>query len=317
MEQRDLGGSGLPVSLVGLGCNNFGWRCDEEQTKAVVHKALDCGISFFDTADVYGGQGRSEEYLGEALKGHRQEVVIASKFGGGSDFRSYRTGGSRRYIMEAVEASLRRLGTDYIDLYQMHYPDPATPIEETLRALADLVREGKVRHIGCSNFAAWQVVEAQWTARAEQLTPFISAQNQYNLLERRIERELVPACTAYGLSIIPYFPLASGFLTGKYRPGQPSPEGTRLALVGSMAERALTERNFATLAKLEGFAESRGHSMLELAIGRLASQPSVGSVIAGATKPEQVEQNTRAAAWRLTPEETAEVDAITRSGDGR
>jgi aryl-alcohol dehydrogenase-like predicted oxidoreductase len=287
--------------VAGLGCNNFGRRVDQEGTRAVVHRALDLGVTFFDTAEIYGPGGLSEEYL-----------VIATKFAGPMDERLLRRDASRQHIMRAVEASLRRLKTDYIDLYQVHFPDPSTPIEETLRALDDLVRQGKVRYIGCSNFAAWQVVEAQWTARTHHLTPFVSAQNLYNLLDRRIERELVPACNAYGLSILPYFPLASGFLTGKYRPGTPPPEGTRLAMVPRQAERVLTEENFATLARLEAFATARGHTVLELAIGWLASQPHVASVIAGATTPEQVEQNVRAAEWRLTQEELAEVDQLTR-----
>ena len=316
MEYRNLGRSGLQVSLVGLGCNNFGQRCDETQTAAVVHKALELGVTLFDTADIYGPRGLSEEYLGKALEGRRQEVVIATKFVGPMGEGPLKSGASRRYVFEAVEASLRRLATDYVDLYQIHFPDPRTPIEETLRALDDLVRQGKVRYVGCSNFAAWQVVEAQWTARTEHLSPLISAQNQYNLLERRIELELVPACTKYGLGILPYFPLASGFLTGKYRPGEAPPEGTRLAKGGFLAERVMTERNYETLAKLERFAESRAHSMVDLAIGWLATQPHVASVIAGATKPEQVEQNVQAASWGLTAGELAEVDTITR-GDAQ
>jgi aryl-alcohol dehydrogenase-like predicted oxidoreductase len=220
-------------------------------------------------------------------------------------------GASRRYIFEAVHDSLRRLDTDYIDLYQIHFPDVRTPIEETLRALDDLVRQGKVRYAGCSNFAGWQVVEAQWITRTQHLSPLVSAQNQYNLLDRRVERELVPACNAYGLSVLPYFPLANGFLTGKYRPGQPPPEGTRLSAPG-MADRVLNERNFKVFEGLEAFAQSRGHSMLELAIGWLATQSHVASVIAGATKPEQIEQNVRAAEWKLSAEELAEVDTITR-----
>ncbi|OGO51426.1 MAG: aldo/keto reductase [Chloroflexi bacterium RBG_16_68_14] len=312
MEHKSLGRSGLQVSVVGLGCNNFGRRCDREQTAAVVHKALELGVTFFDTADIYGPRGLSEEYLGAALQGHRREAIIATKFVGPMGEGSLWGGASRRYIFEAVGASLRRLGTDYIDLYQIHFPDIRTPVEETLRALDDLVRQGKVRYIGCSNFAGWQVVEAQWTARNQHLSPLVSAQNLYNLLDRRIERELVPACNAYGLSVLPYFPLASGFLSGKYRSGQALPEGTRLAEAGPMAERVLTEENFGTLAKLEAFAESRGRSVLDLAIGWLASQPYVACVIAGATKPEQVEQNVRAAEWKLTSDELAEVDAITR-----
>jgi aryl-alcohol dehydrogenase-like predicted oxidoreductase len=224
------------------------------------------------------------------------------------------TGASRKYIMEAVDASLRRLGTDYIDLYQAHRPDPKTPIEETMRALDDVVRAGKVRYIGCSNYNGWQIADAQWVARSEQLTPFISAQNQYNLTDRRIEREVAGACERFGLGMLPYFPLASGFLSGKYRAGEPLPEGTRLANAGPMANRLLTDENFAMLGRLESFAEQRGRSVLDVAIAWLASKPFVGSVIAGATKPEQVEQNARAADWRLTPEEMAEVDALSRHG---
>ena len=221
------------------------------------------------------------------------------------------SGGSRKHIMASVEDSLRRLGTDYIDLYQLHAPDPRTPIEETLRALDDLVRQGKVRYVGHSNFAGWQAAEAHFVAQANHVSPFISAQNEYSLLDRRVERELVPACNAYGLGILPYFPLASGFLTGKYRPGQPAPEGTRLS-AGPFGARVLTEKNFEMLGKLEAFAGARGHTMLELAIGWLASLPHVGSVIAGATKPEQVEQNVAAVSWQLSAEELAEVDGITK-----
>jgi aryl-alcohol dehydrogenase-like predicted oxidoreductase len=310
LDYKNLGRSGLQVSAVGLGCNNFGRRCDPQQTAAVVGKALEVGVTLFDTADIYGPRGLSEEYLGKALQGHRREAVVATKFVGPMGEGPLWGGASRRYTFEAVEASLRRLGTDYIDLYQIHFPDTRTPIEETLRALDDLARAGKIRYFGCSNFAGWQVVEAQWTARTHQLSPLVSAQNQYNLLDRRIERELVPACNAYGLGILPYFPLANGFLSGKYRSGQPAPAGTRLS--SGMGERVLTAENFAVLAKLEEFAQPRGHTVLELAIGWLASQPHVASVIAGATKPEQIEQNVRAAEWRLSPEELAEVDRITR-----
>jgi len=309
MEQRNLGRSGLQVSAVGLGCNNFGWRCDQAQTVAVVDKALELGVALFDTADICGG-GLSEEYLGKALGDRRKGVVVATKFAGPMSGSPRPRDTSRRHVLDAVEASLRRLGTDWIDLYQIHFPDALTPIGETLRALDDLVRQGKVRYVGCSNFAAWQVVEAQWITRTEHLSPLISAQNEYNLLERRIERELVPACTAYGLGILPYFPLASGFLTGKYRPGEPPPEGTRLD-IGRMGERVLTEQNFNVLLQLESFAATRGHSMLDLAVGWLASQPHVASVIAGATKPEQVEENARAAEWRLTTEELNELDTAT------
>ncbi len=317
MEYRNLGRSGLQVSTVGLGCNNFGRRCDQEQTTAVVHQALELGITFFDTADIYGPRGLSEEYLGRALAGRRQEVVVATKFVGPMGEGPLQSGASRRYILQAVEASLRRLDTDYLDLYQIHFPDVKTPIAETMRALDDLVRSGKVRYIGCSNFASWQVVEAQWLTRTQHLTPLVSAQNQYSLLDRRIERELVAACNAYGLGVLPYFPLASGFLTGKYQPGKDAPEGSRLANAGPMADRVLTEQNFEMLTKLEAFAQPRGHSMVELAIGWLASQPYVASVISGATKPEQVEQNVLAAEWKLTAEEMAEVNTISRRREGR
>jgi aryl-alcohol dehydrogenase-like predicted oxidoreductase len=312
MEYRNLGRSGLQVSAVGLGCNNFGMRCDLDQSKAVVGQALASGITLFDTADIYGGRGKSEEYLGEALTGHRQNVVIATKFAGPMADGPMHNGASRRYIFEAVEASLRRLGTDYIDLYQVHFPDAKTPMEETLRALDDVVRAGKVRYIGCSNFAGWQVADATWIARVQNLSPFVSAQNQYNLLDRRVERELAPACEKFGLGILPYFPLASGFLTGKYRPGEKPAEGTRLAAWGPRGAAMLSDPNFATLTKLEDFAQARGHTMIDLAIGWLASHAYVPSVIAGATKPEQIEQNVAAGAWRLTAEEMAEVDALTK-----
>ena len=313
MEYRNLGASGLQVSAVGLGCNNFGRRCDAAQTKTVVDRAIELGVTFFDTADIYGPRGVSEEYLGAALKEHRRNVVIATKFAGPMGDGPLWGGASRRYIFEAVDASLRRLGADYIDLYQIHFPDVNTPIEETMRALDDVVRAGKARYIGCSNFASWQVVESQWVARGQHLTPFVSAQNQYNLLDRRIERELAPACQKYGLGVLPYFPLANGFLTGKYRPGEPPPEGTRLAAMqGRGAEQTLTDANYELLGKLESFARERGHPMLDLAIGWLASQPFVSSVIAGATKPEQIEQNVAAATWKLTAEEMAEVGKITR-----
>ena len=312
MEHRNLGNSGLQVSLVGLGCNNFGMRCDLAQTEAVVNKALDLGVNLLDTADVYGGRGKSEELLGQVLKGRRHDVVLATKFAAPMGEGPMTGGGSRRYIVSAVEASLKRLNTDYIDLYQMHRPDASTPIEETLRALDDLVRAGKVRYIGHSNFAGWQAVEAHYVAQREHLTPFVAAQNEYSLIDRRIEHELVPACSKYGVSVLPFFPLASGFLTGKYRPGEAAPEGTRLGAAGPMASRLLNDRNFEVLGKLEAFAQDNGHSMLELAIGWLASKPFVASVIAGATRPEQVEQNVAAGAWKLTAEQMAEVDGITK-----
>lgn len=312
MEFKNLGRSGLQVSVVGLGCNNFGMRCDFDQSQAVVHKALDEGINLFDTADVYGGGGKSEEFLGKILQGRRHDVVLATKFAMKMGEGPMRSGGSRKYIMSALEDSLRRLNTDYIDLYQMHRPDPTVPIEETLRALDDAVRAGKVRYIGHSNFAGWQAAEAHFIAQRGGYTPFISAQNEYNLLERRIESELVPACNQYGVGVLPFFPLASGFLTGKYRQGQDLPAGTRLANAGPMAGRLLNERNYETLGKLEAFADERGKTTLDLAIGWLASQPHVGSVIAGATRPEQVAQNVAAGEWKLNTDELAEVDAISR-----
>ena len=314
MEYRNLGHSGLQVSVVGLGCNNFGRRADLEMTGRVVNTALDLGINLLDTADVYGGNGLSEEFMGKVLQGRRNEAVLATKFAMKMGEGPMKSGGSRRYIMAAVEDSLRRLQTDHIDLYQMHAPDPKTPIDETLRALDDLVTQGKVRYIGHSNFAGWQTAAAHSTAEKLGANPFVSAQNEYNLLNRRIERELVPACQAYGLSILPYFPLASGFLTGKYKKDQPLPEGARLSgpAAAGMASAILTPKNYETLEKLEAFATQRGKPMIDLAFGWLASQPFVASVIAGATRPEQVEQNVASGDWRLTSEELAEVDAITR-----
>ncbi len=314
MEYRNLGRSGLQVSVVGLGCNNFGRRADLEMTGKVINTALDLGINLLDTADVYGGNGLSEEFMGKVLQGRRNEAVLATKFAMKMGEGPMKSGGSRRYIMAAVEDSLRRLQTDYIDLYQIHAPDAKTPIDETLRALDDLVRQGKVRYIGHSNFSGWQTAAAHFTAEKLGANPFVSAQNEYNLLNRRIERELAPACEAYGLSILPYFPLASGFLTGKYKQDQPLPEGARLSspAAAGMAGQILTPKNYETLDKLEAFATQRGKPMIDLAFGWLASQPLVASVIAGATRPEQVQQNVDSASWRLTTDELAEVDAITR-----
>jgi len=311
MEYRRLGNSGLKVSAVGLGCNNFGMRIDAEQTRAVVHRALDEGITLFDTADIYGNRGGSEELLGKALGARRREVVVATKFGMAMGDGPYLHGASYRYIMAAADASLKRLGTDYIDLYQIHVADPETPQYETLEALNDLVRAGKVRYIGNSNFSAWQTVDALWISRSRGFASYVSAQNQYNLLDRRIERELIPACREFGVGILPYFPLASGFLTGKYKRGAEPPKGTRLSLVQRLAQQALTDENFATLERLEQFARSREHTILELAVGWLASQPQVASVISGATSPDQVAQNVKAGNWKLSPEELAVVDKLT------
>ena len=311
MEQRNLGRSGLIVSAVGLGCNNFGGRSDFAATRAVVHKALDLGITFFDTSDTYGENGASEEYLGRVLAGRRDDIVLATKFARPMDREGWLQGASRRYIVGAVEASLRRLDTDRIDLYQQHIADPQTPIEETLRALDDLVRQGKVLHVGCSTLAAWQVVEAQWTSMHLGLERFVACQERYNLLERELDDELLPVMQSYGLGLIPFSPLANGLLTGKYRRGAAPPAGSRLATTPRLAERTLTDANWEKVEQLTAFCEARGRSLLELALGWLLHRPGVASVIAGATKPEQVAANVRAAEWRLSREDMDEIDRLT------
>jgi aryl-alcohol dehydrogenase-like predicted oxidoreductase len=310
MELRNLGHSGLRVSVVGLGCNNFGGRLDLAATRRVVDRAIEQGITLFDTADSYGNRGGSESQLGEILGARRRDIVLATKFASPMDDAGILKGASRRYVMRAVESSLARLRTDWIDLYQLHWPDPLTPIEETLRALDDCVRQGKVRYIGCSNLAAWQVVDALWTSRHEGLERFVSSQNEYSLLQRDHERELIPALVANGLGLLPYYPLASGLLTGKYRRGAPPPEGTRLASVKSWAERFLTDRNFDRVEALERFCSERGHTLVELAFSWLAAKAPVASIIAGATRPEQIDANVAAASWRLTADDVAEVDRI-------
>ena len=309
MEMRHLGNSGLEVSVIGLGCNNFGRRLDEKQTATVVSAAVDAGITLFDTADLYGENGTSETYLGKALKGHRDQVVIATKFGGPMGQLPMQKGGSRQHIFQAVEDSLRRLNTDYIDLYQMHFPDLNTPLEETMRALDDLVSQGKVRYLGHSNFSGWMIAHAHHIAVRDALTPFISAQNHYHLLNREVEPDVQPACTKFGLGILPYFPLASGLLTGKYRKGQVHPEGTRLSS-GPMAERILTDINIDKAESLFEWAEARGHTLLELAFSWLAQQPAVSSVIAGATNTDQISANVNAANWVLTSEELEEIEKL-------
>jgi len=313
VEERNLGKSGLSVTLVGLGCNNFGGRIDLEATRRVVHKALDLGITLFDTADIYGEKGGekggSESDLGEVLGPRRKDVILATKFGKPMSARDH--GASRLYVMRAVEACLARLKTDWIDLFQLHEPDPKTPIEETLRALEDLMRQGKVRYIGASNFAAWQLVEAHWAAKQQGSGGFICSQEEYSLLDRGVEAEIVPALGACGMGLLPFFPLASGLLTGKYKPREPAPEGTRLAREPRMAKRFLTETNLTRLERLTSFCAVRGKSLLELAFSWLAAQPVVASVIAGATRPEQLEQNVKAVAWKLSPEELKEIDSIT------
>lgn len=307
MQTRKLGR--FEVSLVGLGTNNFGARIDEERARAVVAAALDVGITFFDTADIYGG-GRSEEYLGRALGSRRDDVVIATKFGMQMGDDPARAGGSARWIATAVEDSLRRLGTDRIDLYQLHRPDPETPIAETLEVFDRLVEQGKVLEIGNSNFSGAQIEEAEGVSRARGLARFVSAQNHYNLLAREPEGDVLPACEAHGLGFLPYFPLASGLLTGKYRRGEPAPDGTRLATVpAERAERILSERNFDVVERLEAIARERGRTTLDVAIGWLAARPLVASVIAGATRPEQVRANAAAGAWVPAPEDLAAIEA--------
>jgi aryl-alcohol dehydrogenase-like predicted oxidoreductase len=312
MDQRNLGKSGLRVSVAGLGCNNFGIKLDVEGTRKVVHRALDLGITFFDTADNYGNMGGSETCLGEVLGDRRKDIVLATKFAMPMDAAGTKTGASRRYIMAAVDASLKRLKTDWIDLYQLHRPDALTPIEETLRTLDDLVRHGKVRYIGCSNLAPWQMVEAQWTAKHLGLNAFVSCQDEYSLLVRDVERELVPAMTAYDLGLLPYFPLASGLLSGKYQRNAAMPQGARLALVKRLADRYLTDANWQIVERLQDFCGRRDLRLLDLALGWLASRPRVASVIAGATTPEQVEQNVRAVERTLSPEDVAEIDRLSK-----
>ena len=313
MQLRNLGRSGLRVSAVGLGCNNFGGRIDLDATRAVIHKALEVGITLFDTADAYGERGGSETCMGQVLGDDRKRIVLATKFGLPMDDSGESEGGSRRYIFQAVEASLRRLKTDWIDLYQLHRPDPRTPIAETLRALEDLSRAGKIRYYGCSNLPAWQVVEAQWTARELNLAGFVSCQDEFSLLVRDAEIDLMPAARAYGLGLLPYFPLASGLLTGKYRRNNPMPEDARLTKTQRLADRYLTDKNWEKSEKLIDLAEARGRTPLELAFSWLLARAPVASVIAGATKPEQIEQNAEAGAWVMSDDEIAEIDRITQS----
>ena len=309
MEFRYLGQSGLQVSVAGLGTNQLGGRLDMAESAALVHAALDLGVNLFDDADIYGGRGRSEEALGRALEGRRHEVVITTKFGNPMGEGPMRAGGSRRYIMQAMEDSLRRLNTDYIDLYYAHVPDPRTPQEETVRAMEDLVTQGKARYIANSNYAGWQIVNAAWIARAAHGAPFVCAENQYHLLDRRAEAEIIPAVQACGMGFMPYAPLARGMLTGKYQRGAPAPPGTRLA-TAPQATALLVDRNFDMIERLTAFAERRGHTILELALSWLASKPFVSSVIAGATSVDQVRANIAATEWRLSPGEMAEADAI-------
>ena len=306
MEYRQLGKSGLQVSVIGLGTNNFGGRVDAKGTAIVVSHAFDGGINTVDTSNSYGGT-LSEEYIGRALKGKRDQAIIATKVSSRMGDGPNQAGNSRQHIMTEVENSLRRLDTHYIDLYQIHFPDPNTPIDETLRALDDLVHQGKVRYIGCSNFKAWQVCEAIWTSQTLGLTPFISVQPAYSMLDRRVEAELIPFCAQYGMGILPYSPLADGFLTGKYRRGEPVPEGTRLA---ENDRGMFTDEMFDLMEGLERFCTERGHTVLELAFAWLLANPSVSCVIAGATRVEQVVANSKAAGWRLTGDEMGEIDGL-------
>jgi aryl-alcohol dehydrogenase-like predicted oxidoreductase len=317
MKHRNLGKSGLRVSEIGLGCNAFGGRIDTEASRKVVHAALDLGITLFDTSDLYGDDygspGGSEICLGQLLGDRRKDIILATKFG--NERKQYdaatKGGASRRVIMMAVEASLKRLRTDWIDLYQLHKPDPLTPIDETLRALDDLVRQGKVRYIGSSNFPAWRVVEAHWTAKHANLNAFVSCQNEYSVLVRGIEHELLPAMHACGLGLLPYFPLAAGLLTGKYRRDVPFPADARLRHNKRWVSHFVNDRNWMQLERLETFCAARGCSLLQLAFGWLLARPAVASVIAGATKPEQLKLNVDSAAWTPSAEDMAEIDRLT------
>jgi aryl-alcohol dehydrogenase-like predicted oxidoreductase len=312
VEQRNLGKSGLQVSLVGLGCNNFAGRIDFDATKAVVHKALDLGITLFDNADTYGDpKGGAEDFLGRILGDRRKDIVLATKFGRPMDATGAKEGASRRYIVEACEASLKRLRTDHIDLYWQHIEDKHTPIEETLRAMDDLVRQGKVRYIACSTLTAWQVVEAAWTSRSLGLEHYVACQERYSLLEREYEPNMAAMVEAYGMGLIPFSPLANGLLAGKYRRNGALPAGARLTTTQRMADRYLTDRNWRIVEKLADFCGQRGGTILELAMSWLASRPAVSSIIAGATRPEQLEQNVRAVERTLSAEDLQEIDRLT------
>lgn len=310
MRYRNVGSSGLRVSVVGLGCNNFGRRLDVEGTRRVVDAAVDAGVTLLDTADVYGGAGTSETFLGEVLKGRRDKVLLATKWGARTSDMGYGPAagskGGRAYVRRAVEASLRRLGTDHIDLYQLHSPDTETPIAETIAAVGELIAEGKVRYAGHSNFAGWQIAEAAHTAREIGGVPFVSAQNKWSLLDREAEHEVVPAALRYGLGVLPYFPLANGLLTGKVRRATGIPEGSRLA----ERRHLVTEERLDTIERLAEWGGEHGHSVLEIGIAALAARPGCASVIAGATSAEQVAANAAAADWEPSPEELAEIDAV-------
>jgi aryl-alcohol dehydrogenase-like predicted oxidoreductase len=305
MEYRNLGTSGLRISVAGLGCNNFGMRLDEERSVAVIDAALDAGINFFDTARIYGG-GKSEEIMGRAFKGRRDKVILATKFGMGVPAEE--AGGSRRHMLRSIETSLTALQTDYIDLFQLHAPDPTTPVEETLDALDTVIRQGKVRYVGCSNFTGWMIADAAWTARTRNVAPFVSVQNEWSLLNRAIETEVLGACARFGAGVLPYFPLASGVLTGKVRRGEKPPENSRLS--AAYFATALTDANFDRVEKLEAWGNERGRSLTEIALSYLASNAVTGSVIAGATSPEQVRANAAATKTDLTAAELDELRGL-------
>jgi aryl-alcohol dehydrogenase-like predicted oxidoreductase len=310
MRNRQFGATDLRVSSLGLGCNNFGVRLDLAAARSIVHAGLDAGITVFDTADIYGKRGGSESILGEVLGSRRKDVVLVTKFGLAMDEEGQLKGGSAHYIATAIEASLKRLKTDWIDLYYLHRPDPATPIEETLRMLDALIAQGKVRYIGCSNMSAAQIGEAQRVSQAHGLNRFVVCQNQYNLLSRQIEADITPAIEAHHLALVPYFPLASGMLTGKYASGAPIPAGSRMSYQ-RYSDRFLNDENFRIIDRLREFCAKRGRTLSELAFGWLLSKPIVGCVIAGASAPEQIHQNAAAISWRLDAAEMAEVDRLT------
>jgi aryl-alcohol dehydrogenase-like predicted oxidoreductase len=310
MIKRAFGSTGLAVSALGLGCNNFGMRLDLDKTRAVVDAATEVGINFIDTADVYGGRGSSERLLGATLGTRRKDFILATKFGLPMDPEGRLQGGSPNYVLSAVEASLKRLKTEWIDIYYLHRPDPATPIEETLGALDKLVRQGKVRYAGCSNLPGAELADAMNLARTKKLAGFVVAQDEYNLLSREIETSLVPVIERFSLALVPYFPLASGLLTGKYRKDQPMPTGTRLS-DPRFSARFVNEQNLEIVERLTAFCAQRGRTMLDLAFGWLLARPCVASIIAGATTPEQVRHNAGALGWQLTADEIAAVELIT------
>lgn len=311
MEYRQLGESGLQVSAMGLGCNPMGLEVDEAGAAAIIHRAIDLGVTFVDTANIYH-HGRSEELVGKALRGHRHQVVLATKAGGAFDPEPNQGGTSRKHLLESIDASLRRLQTDYVDLFQIHHQDPKTPYDETMDALNDIVRQGKARYIGASNYLAWQVCESIWHAKTAHQASFSSVQMHYNLLYRDVELELLPLCQAYGLGFIPYFPMAGGFLTDTYRRGQPAPPGTRGAGRPTFA-RWTSDRNWDVKERLQAWASERGHTVSELAVAWLLTRPTLSTVIAGPESVDQLEANVRAIEWRLTPDELKEIDQIAPS----